>query len=93
MKTILVAILLSLLFSGCTQKVVVQKELLCYELQEVSISEDVMIRVYKDDIELFKARNDELKSAISFYQNQNRLYKLECEKWQEDFLECFYNLW
>ena len=80
MKTILVAILLSLLFSGCTQKVVVQKELLCYELQEVSISEDVIIRVYKDDYELFKARNDELKSAISFYENQNRLYKLECEK-------------
>ena len=81
MKTILVAILLSLLFSGCTQKVVIQKELLCYELQDVSISEDVIVRVYKDDIELFKARNDELKSAISFYQNQNRLYKLECEKW------------
>ena len=93
MRIILAAILLSLLFSGCTQKVVVQKELLCYELQEVSISEDVLIRVYKDDIELFNARNEELKSAIEFYKNQNRLYKLECEKWQEDFLECFYNLW
>ena len=80
MKTILTMILLSLLFSGCSQKVVVQKELLCYELQDMAISEDVIIRVYKDDIELFKARNDELKSAISFYQNQNRLYKLECEK-------------
>ena len=79
MKTILVAILLSLLFSGCTQKVVIQKELLCYELQNVTISEDVQIRVYKDDIELFNARNEELKSAISFYQNQNRLYKQECE--------------
>ena len=81
MKTILVAILLSLLFSACSQKVVVQRELLCYELQEVSIGEDVIVRVYKDEIELFKARNEELKSAISFYQNQNRLYKLECEKW------------
>lgn len=80
LSIITITILLSLLFSGCSQKVVIQKELLCYELQEVSISEDVMIRVYKDDIELFNARNDELKSAISFYQNQNRLYKLECEK-------------
>jgi hypothetical protein len=80
MRIILTAILLSFLFSGCSQKVVVQKELLCFDLQDVSISEDVMIRVYKDDIELFNARNDELKSAISFYQNQNRLYKLECEK-------------
>ena len=80
MKTILAMILLSLLFSGCSQKVVIQKELLCYELQDVSISEDVKIRVYKDDIELFNARNDELKSAIEFYKNQNKLYKLECEK-------------
>lgn len=80
MKTILTMILLLLLFSGCSQKVVVQKELLCFDLQDVSISEDVMIRVYKYDIELFNARNDELKSAISFYQNQNRLYKMECEK-------------
>ena len=93
MRIILTAILLSFLFSGCSQKVVVQKELLCFDLQDVSISEDVMIRVYKDDIKLFNARNDELKSAIEFYKNQNRLYRLECEKWQEDFLECFYNLW
>ena len=80
MRIILTAILLSFIFSGCSQKVVVQKELLCFDLQEVSISEDVIIRVYKDDIELFKARNDELKSAISFYQKQNKLYKQECEK-------------
>ena len=86
-------ILLSLLFSGCSQKVVVQKELLCFDLQDVSISEDVKIRVYPYDVELFNARNEELKSAIEFYKNQNRLYRLECEKWQEDFLECFYNLW
>ena len=77
-----ITIFLSFLFSGCTQKVVIQKELLCYELQDVSINEDVMIRVYKDDIELFKARNDELKSVIEFYKNQNRLYKLECDKWK-----------
>mgnify|MGYP006973018711 CR=1 FL=1 len=87
MKTILAMILLLLLFSGCSQKVVIQKELLCYELQEVSISEDVIIRVYKDDIELFEARNEELKSAISFYKMQNEKYNMECKKWkyhQED---------
>ena len=77
---ITITIFLSFLFSGCTQKVVIQKELLCYDLQDVAISEDVMIRVHKDDIELFNARNDELKSVIEFYENQNRLYKLECEK-------------
>ncbi len=93
MRIILTAILLSFLFSGCSQKVVVQKELLCFDLQDVSISEDVKIRVYPYDVELFNARNEELKSAIEFYKNQNRLYRLECEKWQEDFLECFYNLW
>ena len=80
LSIITITIFLSFLFSGCTQKVVIQKELLCYELQEVSISEDVMVRVYKDDVELFNARNNELKSAIEFYKNQNKLYKLECEK-------------
>ncbi len=80
MRIILTAILLSFLFSGCSQKVVVQKELLCFDLQDVSISEDVKIRVYPYDVELFNARNEELKSAIEFYKNQNRLYRFECEK-------------
>ena len=80
MKTILAAILLSLLFSGCSQKVVIQKELLCYELQDVIISDDVQIRVYKDDLSLFEARNEELKSAISFYKMQNEKYNMECKK-------------
>ena len=80
MKTILVMILLSLLFSGCSQKVVIQKEFICYELQNVTISDDVQIRVYKDDLSLFEARNNELKSAISFYKMQNEKYNLECKK-------------
>ena len=80
MKTILVMILLSLLFSGCSQKVVIQKELICYELQDVIISDDVQIRVYKDDLSLFEARNNELKSAISFYKMQNEKYNMECKK-------------
>ena len=80
MKTILVMILLSLLFSGCSQKVVIQKEFICYELQDVTISDDVQIRVYKDDLSLFEARNEELKSAISFYKMQNLKYNLECKK-------------
>ena len=73
-------ILLSLLFSGCGQKIVPQKEFICYDLQDVIISDDVQIRVYKDDISLFEARNNELKSAISFYKMQNEKYNLECKK-------------
>ena len=80
MKTILVMILLSLLFSGCSQKVVIQKEFICYELQDVIISDDIQIRVYKDDLDLFEARNNELKSAISFYKTQNEKYNMECKK-------------
>ena len=72
-------IFLLLLFSGCSQKVVIQKELLCYELQDVIISDDIQIRVYKDDLSLFEARNNELKSAISFYKMQNEKYNLECK--------------
>ena len=80
MKTILAMILLSLLFSGCSQKVVIQKEFICYELQDIELNEDVQIRVYKDDLSLFEARNEELKSAISFYKMQNLKYNLECKK-------------
>ena len=80
MKTILVMILLSLLFSGCSQKVVIQKEFICYELQDVTINDDIQIRVYKDDLLLFEARNEELKSAISFYKLQNAKYNMECKK-------------
>ncbi len=80
MKTILAMILLLLLFSGCSQKVVIQKEFICYELQDVIISDDIQIRVYKDDLSLFEARNNELKSAISFYKMQNEKYNLECKK-------------
>ena len=80
MKTILAMILLLLLFSGCSQKVVIQKELLCYELQDVIISDDIQIRVHKDDLSLFEARNEELKSAIYFYKMQNEKYNLECKK-------------
>ena len=75
-----ITIFLSFLFSGCASKVVIQKELLCYELQDVTISDDVQIRVHKDDLDLFKARNEELKSAISFYKMQNEKYNLECKK-------------
>ena len=80
MKTILAMILLSLLFSGCSQRVVIQKEFICYELQDVTISDDIQIRIYKDDLSLFEARNNELKSAISFYKMQNEKYILECKK-------------
>ena len=80
MKKLLTMILLSLLFSGCSQKVVIQKEFICYELQDVTISDDIQIRVYKDDLSLFEARNEELKSAISFYKMQNEKYNMECKK-------------
>ena len=76
----IITIFLSFLFSGCTSKVVIQKELLCYELQDVTISDDIQIRVHKDDISLFEARKEELKSAISFYKMQNEKYNLECKK-------------
>ncbi len=80
MKTILAMILLLLLFSGCSQKVVIQKEFICYELQDITISDDVQKRVYKDDLSLFEARNNELKNAISFYKMQNEKFNMECKK-------------
>jgi len=82
MKTILVISLLILLlsvFNGCS-KIVYEKELICYKFTNIEISKDVNIRVYKDDVALFKAKNQELKSAIKFYENQNNRYNKECEK-------------
>ena len=80
LKTILAMILLLLLFSGCSQKVVIQKEFICYDLQDVKLNEDIQIRVYRDDLSLFEARKEELKSAISFYKMQNEKYNSECKK-------------
>ena len=55
--------ILLLLFSGCSQKVVIQKEL-CYELQDVIISDDIQIRVIKMIYHYLK--QEITKSTISF---------------------------
>lgn len=81
MKKVLATILLLLIFSGCaSQKVVIQKELICYDFIENKISDEVQIRIHKDDKMLFESRNQELRSALSFYEKQNLRYKQECKK-------------
>ena len=83
MKKVLTTILLLLIFSGCaSQKVVIQKELICYDFIENKISDEVQIRIHKDDKMLFESRNQELRSALAFYEKQNLRYKQECKKWK-----------
>ena len=81
MKKVLAMILLLLIFSGCaSQKVVIRKELICYDFIENKISDEVQIRIHKDDKMLFESRNQELRSALAFYEKQNLRYKRECSK-------------
>lgn len=78
--SIIVMILLLLIFNGCSSKVVIKKEFICYKLEDINISDEVTIRIHKDDKPLFEARKDELLNAIEFYKKQNNKYNMECKK-------------
>jgi len=77
MKTSMM-ILLTLLFSGCAEKVVFKDKLVCVEqLLIPRVKAD--IRIHKDDIEVAKAYKESSSSAFSFYEkqveNNNKLCK------------------
>jgi len=78
----LIAVLLLFLFNGCTTKteVVEKPTFVCVELLKVELSNEVKIRVYKNDLALFTVRKYELKTAISFYENQIDRYNLLCKE-------------
>jgi len=82
----LIAVLLLFLFNGCTSKnQVIEKSIfVCVELLKVDINPEVKIRVYKNDLALFTARKDELKTAIEFYTNQIDKYNLMCKELENE---------
>lgn len=67
---ILMIILLSFLFSGCSQKIVFKDKLVCSNQKILSKIEIVDIAVHKDSIKMFKEKRDALYYHISFYENQ-----------------------
>jgi len=82
----LIAVLLLFLFSACTNKteVITKSTFVCVELLKVELSNEVKIRVYKSDLALFIARKEELKTAISFYENQIDRYNLLCKEMTDE---------
>ncbi|WP_026804676.1 hypothetical protein [Aliarcobacter lanthieri] len=82
-KTILLSLIFSFIFSGCSQKtapIVFKDKYVCYELEKVEVSDEIQIMVRKQDLDLFKARKNELQGAISFYENQVDRYNAFCKK-------------
>jgi len=82
----LIAVLLLFLFNACTTKteVIEKSTFVCVEFLKVELNPEVKIRVYKNDLTLFIARKDELKTAISFYENQIDRYNLMCKEMKGD---------
>lgn len=82
-KAILLSLLFSLVFCGCSQKeapVIFQDKLVCTELQKLERIEPVQIRVHKDDVDVAVSYKTAIDSNISFYENQvDRNNKL-CEE-------------
>lgn len=82
-KAILLSLLFSFIFSGCSQKeppIVFQDKLVCTEQQKIERIEPIQIRVHKDDVDVAVAYKTAIDSNISFYENQvDRNNKL-CEE-------------
>lgn len=69
----LVLLVFSFLFVGCTQKepqIVFQPKAICFKLEKYTFSEPVDIDAPEYILELAKARSEELKGGIAFYESQ-----------------------
>jgi hypothetical protein len=81
MRTILLAVLLALLFSGCNEKLVFVKPP-CFEIQSIEQPVARAIRVDDRDIELYRAYIEEFRGKID---NQNLITQRlneNCTKWE-----------
>ena len=63
-------ILLFLSFSGCSPKIVIQKELYCFSQETLEPLQEVQIRIHKDDLEVAKLYKEEIENRFDFYTNQ-----------------------
>lgn len=88
MKKILVFLLLvfSLFIAGCSTKkeplIIVEQELVCFELNKLDRTQKIEVRVHKDDRDLFKARLDEIEEVIDIYEFQIDNYNQVCNSLQ-----------
>lgn len=72
-KAILLSLLFSFIFVGCTPKepqIIFKEKIVCVEQQKVERPQSIQIRVYKDDIPVAIAYKAAIDSSIEFYENQ-----------------------
>ena len=72
-KAILLSLLFSFIFIGCSQKepkIIFQDELVCVEQQKIERLEPTQIRVHNDDIDIAVAYKTAVDSNIEFYEKQ-----------------------
>lgn len=69
-KVLIILCILLLSFSGCSRKVLIQKEKVCIKQYEYPVGEEVPIRVHPNDAELAEARKIELVEGIKFLNQQ-----------------------
>lgn len=86
MKKIAILLLLSFnifLFTGCSQNepnIIFEPKLVCVEMSKSEQTQEVDIRVHKDDLVLFQARKQELEEKINFYESQVDRYSALCKE-------------
>lgn len=68
LSLILMSILL-LVFSGCSQRVIVEKEIVCVE-QYLIPQPKVNLRVHKDDVEIAKTYVEANNQGYEYYEEQ-----------------------
>lgn len=71
-KAILLSLLFSCVFIGCSQKeqIVFKDKLVCNEQQKIERIEPIQIRVHNDDVDVAVAYKTAVDSNITFYENQ-----------------------
>lgn len=72
-KAILLSLLFSFTFIGCSQKepkIIFQDKLVCIEQQKIERLEPTQIRVHKDDVDVAVAYKTAIDSNIEFYEKQ-----------------------
>ena len=94
-KEILLLLIFSFFIAGCSSKqppIVFKQEVVCYKLEKVEIkplecneakeisNDKTQFIVDESDKEVFLSRCNELKSAMTFYENQIDRYNAFCEK-------------
>ena len=82
-KAILLSLLFSFAFVGCSKKeppIVFQDKLVCAEQKKLDKKEPIQIRVHNDDLIVARAYKNDMDSSLEFYEKQvDRNNKL-CEE-------------